>query len=512
MLVTNLIQLIRDIGASSEIIDDPEIFDNAASTGRNIARTINGKNYGSIKQVSRDLIATYPMLFSDSISLDSAVIISNAFEHEYTYMISLIINDKIVTSATSASEVVSGFHQNITRYESYESDKVFIDQKFNGSNLNSKTFPKIFNEWGTKYTERVTKKKTKIDYDNIETKQTTEFDGDRTQTQHHNGDDEEVTEFDNNNPRQTTTDYTYNNGNNQNNNGNNQNNRPTVSQTVATTTEPNKTVTKKYKDVITTTKEPKKTVTNQEIKEKGRKEKTKDSNLEIDYNQTLGVSDRDIKKYNDLTPTIMQVTLNTQTKDGYPISKQVAIGVKALIHKLPSAEVALNLSQAVKGSNNLFKFIRWTTGELKLVRDLLLCVDENKKYAKDTIKSDSFWWKKLNDIYKLNKFYKWLKVLSPNKNFKGAIPTATLVISMSDVNNIKSMYGIDLLRQTDLTRKMFDKLSLLTFAIVDESIETLYVYDENNRFFAQYPFRSIKVKKANDGSVAIEDLKPLFKR
>lgn len=398
MLVTNLIQLIRDIGSASEIIDDPEIFDNAASTGRNIARTINGKNYGSIKQVSKDLIATYPMLFSDSISLDSAVLISNAFEHEYTYMISLIINDRIVTSATSASEVVSGFHQNITRYESYESDKVFIDQKFNGSNLNNKTFPKIFIE----------DSKNRI-YPN---------------------------------------------------NSNNRNN-----------------------DFI-----------------------------EYNLDQKLAISDKDIRNYNDLTPTILQVNLTCMNKDSVPVSKQTAIGVKALIHKLPSAEIALNLSQAVKGSNNLFKLIRWTTGELKLVRDLLLCVDENKKYAKDSIKSDSFWWKKLNDIYKMNKFYKWLKVLSPKKNFKGAIPTATLVISISDINNIKSMYGIDLLRQTDLTRKMFDKLSLLTFAIVDESIETLYVYDENNRFFAQYPFRSLKVKKANDGSVDIEDLKPLFKR
>lgn len=426
MLVSNLIDLITDIGRAADAVGEiGDDISDARNTAKGVAGVFSSRNYNSIKQVSKDLIATYPMLFSDSISIDTAYLVSNAFENEYTYLISLIINDSIIVSANSAKEVVSQFHRNITRYESYESDLKTLEEKLDTSILNQRTYPKVFIETEVEMNR----------YNDIKTADETIYKRDEV-----TGELKEVN------------------------------------------------VKKSFKPIQT-------------------------SSVKFDSDRILAVGDRDIKKYNDLTPTIMKVSLNAKDKDlNVPITKEVAIGVKALIHKLPSSEIALNLSQAVKGSSTLFNLIRWTTGELKLVRDLILCVDQNKKFAKDSIKKDNFWWKKLDDMYRMNKIYKWLKVLNKNAKFKGPIPTATLVISKSDVDNIKSMYGIDLLNNTSYALKIFNKLSLLTFAIVDESVETLYVFDENSKFYSMYPFRSIKVKKATDGQVNIEDLKPLFKR
>lgn len=72
----------------------------------------------SIKSMSRGTICQYPMLFSTGISMDTAPIISKAFEHEYINILIIILNDQIETemdlSNATTTQLLTRFHTNLS--------------------------------------------------------------------------------------------------------------------------------------------------------------------------------------------------------------------------------------------------------------------------------------------------------------------------------------------------------------------------------------------------------------
>ena len=411
-MISNITKVIKNFGAA---------ISSANTLKKNTTKTVDDKinnnystnsyNVNSIKSKAKDLILQYPILCSESISIDKMNLVSDAFEQEYVYLVALLIKNTAVNYSNSgnakAGDFLKQYHQNISKIyllESNERQLKTLEEKINMNSLNDLSLPKYFKE------------------DNVST------------------------------------------------------------------------------------------LGGGIIKYPGR------SNTKEKATGRFYIDDKDIKKYNAITPTYVKTSIKWRIYDNNKDSKaniveqDIQFGVKSVVHKLGTKDIVDNIGLSLKNSNALFTFLRWTSGEIKLFKDILLDLDNNKKMAKDVSKKGStnnnYWWYKLREMSSENNVSRFSK-----SNMKGLIPTATLVLSKMDVDNIKNVHGIDILNNPEHSYKICKNLFLLSFAIVDESADMFYLFDDMTKSFAIYPCSSIK-PKYGDKSVnkSIEDIVSLFKR
>ena len=411
----------------------------------------------SIQNRTKDLILQFPMLCSDNISMENLTILNKAFEHDYASKIGLAIQSIPATSATNTIEFLKQFHKNI--YANYVENFINYD----------KSTVKSINESCKKISKSPVINETSLNKVSISNILKEDITGNTNSANYKSN---------NNNNNNTTNNY-YNNGSSS--------------------------------------------------------------------GDSVKLNGKDIEALNDMNPTIIKakvyfissaknsdefirqsylnsnsdgstnVNVSVSNTDSHLISKDIMFGVKSIIHPLDHNEIVDYLANSTKGSNALFKFIRWRSGELRLFRDLLFCVDINKKMAYDNANKHSFWWRKLESMAqdkRLNTINNKLKKSSQldlgivkNK----PIPTCTMVISKSDVDSIYEKYGINLLHDIKLPFKIMRHYFLMNFVIVDEATENVYIYDDNLKRYSMYTIKSLK-SKASKSTVDIKDIIPLLKR
>jgi|GEM_PF-2909439 len=381
MIVSDLVRVALDL-----LKMDRKGFEKGYKMGKAIKNPLGS----SIKSRTKDLVLQYPLLLSDTISLDTATLLSRSLEHEYVNLVSILLNSSNIqkadgTKEISATEFITQYHKNINRSyfenvtptdieKSHKSLLESIDSKLNTDILNNFTIPRY------------------------------------------------LSEAKNSNA-----------GGNRNGQG-----VPQSSYVKA------------------------------------------------------NIDKYDIKKANDLTPTTVSATINWLV-DQQVVTQNITFGVKTVIHPVSSDDVVYYLSDTVKDSNKFFQLIRWTSGEIKLFKDLLLAVDMNKKMAKQNTSKDNYWWRKLSTMGKEAEVRKILGQADLLKGKKGSpIPTATLCISKQDVDNIKNIHGLDLISNTGAVYKIMKKLFLLSFVIVDETTQIAYIFNDNTRDFNHFSFDSLK--------------------
>ena len=86
-----------------------------------------------------------------------------------------------------------------------------------------------------------------------------------------------------------------------------------------------------------------------------------------------------LKKLNDAVPTLVKGTINYVDDNGNNVPKLINFGIKCVCHPVASTEMKFNLGTKVENPSLLMKFISWTTGEKKLLTDLVM---EKKNYEK----------------------------------------------------------------------------------------------------------------------------------
>jgi hypothetical protein len=165
--------------------------------------------------------------------------------------------------------------------------------------------------------------------------------------------------------------------------------------------------------------------------------------------------DSDVKKANDLAPTLMTVRILKEMGED---SKYVSFvcGVKAVIHPVNSDDMIDHITSALRERGKLFRFLQWTTGEISFFKDLVFNIDQAKKDIKE-IRSGkaSTWWRALKNIKASRRFHKWTRT-GP------VLPNATIVISMDEVEYIKSNHGFDLMEE-ELGEKILKAYNLIQF-------------------------------------------------
>ena len=188
------------------------------------------------------------------------------------------------------------------------------------------------------------------------------------------------------------------------------------------------------------------------------------------------LSDNDVKKCNELVPTTLSVTLQIKDGNSFGGVSNFVIGVKGLMHPVNSDDMISNLLSGFKSGNKFFNILRWTSGEIKFMKDLILNVDNIREdVVRKHKKNGSSWWSAL----------KRRRNVAALRRIKGSgriLPNATIVCSMTEVDELKEAYGIDLL-DGKVINKIMKTYFLLGFAVVDDSQELChFIFDGENKY------------------------------
>lgn len=191
------------------------------------------------------------------------------------------------------------------------------------------------------------------------------------------------------------------------------------------------------------------------------------------------LTDMDAKKLNDMQPYALELRLMA-TKGDTALSQWVnyVVGVKAVLHPAKSDTLLQNLVYVLKNKNPMFNFIRWTTGEISLFKDIILHMEDiNFDIANKRDKTGKF----ISSLKRIKKKY----VKLSTSGISTIPPCTTIVISSDTYQMIKDQYGYDLKNMT-FAGKIMDELFLMCFVILDDVTHTIDILVDGQHDFQTY--------------------------
>lgn len=199
----------------------------------------------------------------------------------------------------------------------------------------------------------------------------------------------------------------------------------------------------------------------------------------------------DIKKANEAQPSLMIINFKNPgvNRGGEVLTSTAVIGVKAMLHYVPSGEMMERLAMKNSDKHGLLNFIRATTGEIKFFRDFLFAIDRAKvdAVAKSGKGSNSRIWKMLElraHKAKLNK--------SAGRNNANCAAITSIIISSAEADIIKQQYRIDI-RKPNTFLSIMKGYNFMMGCIVDEVNEKIsFLWDDGSLNFEVLSFSSLE--------------------
>lgn len=244
----------------------------------------------------------------------------------------------------------------------------------------------------------------------------------------------------------------------------------------------------------------------EELKLKQKKDKRDEEDLDIKKNRdqrdeikstrdtlTNYLVSSDIKKANELAPTLMIVNFIYKDENGESIPQQFIAGVKAKLYEVEPNDVIDKIITKYSDNNMLLKFIKASTRQISFAKDFLLAIDDAKLYALSRSKKGS-----TNRLFKVlerralgGKIRKSLKL----KDYTQAI--SSLVISQEEAEELLKN-NIDV-SNPSVIRPIMEKLNLISFAIIDESSESVkFIFDTGDDIYETIPLSKLE-REQKDG-------------
>jgi len=204
------------------------------------------------------------------------------------------------------------------------------------------------------------------------------------------------------------------------------------------------------------------------------KENRKDMMSQTDRRMAPKLLDKDVKKSNDITPYGIQVRLIAKNeKNEFFQYIDFIIGVKAVMHPIKSDDMIVNIQRALQNKSLFFKFLRWTSGEISLFKNIILNLDEIKT---DAANRNNRWFPTLRRLKKRHFGLHDLTV--PH----AIIPNATIAISSYEADYLENNLAIHV-RDAAIAKRIMNNLFLVAFVVVDEATGTLNIlYDGDNAY------------------------------
>lgn len=218
------------------------------------------------------------------------------------------------------------------------------------------------------------------------------------------------------------------------------------------------------------------------------------------------LKDSDVKKANELVPSLMSVQLVQRNDAGQNIPIHFLLGIKAVLHPVGSVEMINNVFKAFdKGSRGkFFDFLRWTTGEISFIKDLVLGLDEVKRdISAERNKKESPWWNILRNRNSMGRFRKWTKTAP-------LLPNATIAMTQAEVDNLRANTGVDILDPGSAVQVM-QQLGLLQFIVVDDANDVAYFLIDGQTKFQTYTFNALQRDNGDAEKQAMRLIKQMNK-
>ena len=139
------------------------------------------------------------------------------------------------------------------------------------------------------------------------------------------------------------------------------------------------------------------------------------------------------------------------TKD---IVRDIRFGVKVVGHNVTSEDIVFYLSDSAKRSNLLSNLVRFTSGELKFVKDVLLQTEKNKHSAKNK-RNGSNIFTNLNTLSNTEKLKQYSSITGISARYSPAVPTTALLLTVEEVEMIYRKSGLNILNNKNVFSLLF---------------------------------------------------------
>lgn len=193
------------------------------------------------------------------------------------------------------------------------------------------------------------------------------------------------------------------------------------------------------------------------------------------------------KEINGFRPSVIEVGI-TFIIGGQSVKVNVPVGIKTILHPVNPEELLEYIMDSVSGKGLLHNLIRYTTGELHSLSDILFGISNIKKSVSRD--NDVSRWMKTIELRQKN-----AKKIRNNIVFlqkKSYLPNTSVVLSMDDIAEIERVIGYNLLKDTKRTAKFMTDNFLLSFVVADDVSETVYVMYDGHPDFQEFPYSTIK--------------------
>jgi hypothetical protein len=180
-----------------------------------------------------------------------------------------------------------------------------------------------------------------------------------------------------------------------------------------------------------------------------------------------------INKLNTLKPLMMKCQVRVSNPSGevteYPM--ELVLGVKCHCRLIDAETLPEVAKYPIKEMNELTRKVKYKAGELKFFKDIVFNIKEKKQSAIDNKDPKKRWYRRLYKLAHMKGDSFVSGSISGNKR-SGLIPNATMIITNSDVENVKAATDIDLLKGST-AKKFCDELFLMAIVVIDQDRESV---------------------------------------
>lgn len=214
-----------------------------------------------------------------------------------------------------------------------------------------------------------------------------------------------------------------------------------------------------------------------------------------DDRRPVQLRDSDVRKANESVPSLLIVrfTSNRDATGGEPVTTEYIIGVKAKLIATDYMEILNKIYLNNRDGQGLANLIRFTSGEIRFVRDILLGVDKArdeilsiKRGSKEQI------WKTLQYRATKSKY-----MLSRGLN-NDASAITTVVLSAEDADYLFKEENVNI-KDPKVARRFMESYNLFGLVVVNDAEEVAwFMYDNGEQYFEKIAYDMLE-RDTGDG-------------
>lgn len=517
--------VLRDI--VELLSDNVNGFVDPGDTDSFIGKLLNSRNTGnyfrSITKATSNLVLTFPMIVDNSVSIETASMVSKAVEKKIVLMLQMLFSAISVTNNKDAFDFVSKIHKNLTSddvlsyinkmdsipyresttldFDQINKDLVRLIKEDSSRELSYDLRPalesgkkriaggrvrvgEIRNEWNGKGDEPRVSMSTK-DYETL----LKDADGVGYTADYYKGKRDELLKQNGKVIAQRDRYVDYLKKAQKSNSANRKQILDLQKERNQVVTQRNQYIEKLRNAQKLNSTERKKTL--DMIKEYDKKIKEYEDKLEKQsFYVDTKIDQPEIKKANEMVPSIMVVRFRSGEHN--EAVGEAVIGVKVKLIYVNQADMIDRIILKSGDQNRLFEFLKATTGEISMFKDFMFALDRAKLDIFSKSAKSSPIWKLLerrSNVSRANSFF--------NNNNGAGTAIATLLVSQDTMDILKKEHNFNQRNTSKLINIMTD-YSAMGFIITNDVTEKVQMlFDDNDLSFETLSYSSLEREDKN---------------